>query len=250
MNRRRKHHGIRLRSVFLWHRYFGLTAAALVVVLATTGLTLNHSEDWRLKERTVAWAWLLDWYGIHAAAPQSFRAGTHWISQLGDQIYVDDQPAATLAAPLLGAVAADGVILAASAGSLVLLTDDGELIERLDTVETLGGSVTRLGNNTDRRAVAGTSRGNFTSDDGYLSWQRLDTAGISWAVPTAPPAPLSQRLARAQRGEGLDLERVLLDLHSGRIFGRHGGYVMDTAAILMLGLAISGVWHWARRKRK
>ena len=65
--RRRKHHGLRLRSLFLWHRYMGLAAALFVVLLASTGLLLNHTERLGLAQRYISAGPLLDWYGIEAA---------------------------------------------------------------------------------------------------------------------------------------------------------------------------------------
>jgi uncharacterized iron-regulated membrane protein len=44
------------------------------------------------------------------------------------------------------------------------------------------------------------------------------------------------------RRGGLPLERVILDLHSGRIVGDWGVYVVDGAALLFLALVITGMW--------
>ena len=55
-------------------------------------------------------------------------------------------------------------------------------------------------------------------------------------------------LQAAYRGYGLTLERVLLDLHSGRVLGSAGVLLVDAAAILFLLLAISGLWLWSRRR--
>jgi uncharacterized iron-regulated membrane protein len=55
-------------------------------------------------------------------------------------------------------------------------------------------------------------------------------------------------LQRSYRGIGLSAERVMLDLHSGRILGRAGVYLVDAAAIVFLLLAVSGTWLWARRQ--
>ena len=46
--------------------------------------------------------------------------------------------------------------------------------------------------------------------------------------------------------QGLSLERLLLDVHSGRIFGRYGPWVVDAAAIALLMLGLSGVWIYVR----
>ena len=42
---------------------------------------------------------------------------------------------------------------------------------------------------------------------------------------------------------------VLLDLHSGRLFGAQGELVMDLAAICLLILAASGIWLFFLRQR-
>ena len=46
----------------------------------------------------------------------------------------------------------------------------------------------------------------------------------------------------------INLERFLLDAHSGRVFGKYGIYVIDVAAILLLILSITGIWLWVVRR--
>ncbi|HSH28473.1 MAG TPA: PepSY domain-containing protein, partial [Thiohalobacter sp.] len=72
---------------------------------------------------------------------------------------------------------------------------------------------------------------------------------VTWAQTDTLPAELYEELVEHYRGEVLPLERVLLDLHSGRIFGRHGYLVMDVAAVLLIALALSGSLIWLRRRK-
>jgi len=51
-------------TAFLWHRRIGLFALVLVVILAITGLMLNHTEKLGLAESYISREWLLNWYGI------------------------------------------------------------------------------------------------------------------------------------------------------------------------------------------
>ena len=51
-------------TAFLWHRRIGLTAIILVIVLAVTGIMLNHTEALKLDETYVESATLLGWYGF------------------------------------------------------------------------------------------------------------------------------------------------------------------------------------------
>jgi len=49
------------------------------------------------------------------------------------------------------------------------------------------------------------------------------------------------------RGSGLSWERLLLDLHSGRLFGSVGVFIIDLAGIALLLIALSGVWVWVTK---
>ncbi len=60
---------------------------------------------------------------------------------------------------------------------------------------------------------------------------------------------LQQAITRVYRGEGLSLERLLLDLHSGRIFGSIGVLVYDLLALALGFLSISGLVLWFRSRR-
>ena len=50
----------------------------------------------------------------------------------------------------------------------------------------------------------------------------------------------------------MDLEQIVLDLHSGRLFGNIGVLVMDLVAILLIILSITGfiAWNSNRQLRK
>ena len=50
----------------------------------------------------------------------------------------------------------------------------------------------------------------------------------------------------AYRGEVLSLQRLLLDMHSGRFFGSKGVWVYDLLALLVFLLAGSGLVLWIR----
>ena len=60
---------------------------------------------------------------------------------------------------------------------------------------------------------------------------------------------LETRDAKDYLANILTLERVLLDLHSGRIMGAVGPWIMDAAAILLLVLALTGIWMWTALRR-
>jgi hypothetical protein len=130
---------------------------------------------------------------------------------------------------------------------LVLLGPDGEIVERLG-IPSLPGRLERIGA-IGGRIVAATAAGHAVADPDLITWQPTK-ATPQWSTPQETPAALRERLFSAERGPGLSAERVLQDVHSGRIFGRWGPWVMDAAAILFVILAVTGItcW-WARRGR-
>ena len=50
--------------------------------------------------------------------------------------------------------------------------------------------------------------------------------------------------------ETLTLDRVLLDIHTGQLFGSGGRYLTDLVALLLLWLVVSGIVTWARKVGK
>jgi uncharacterized iron-regulated membrane protein len=93
-----------------------------------------------------------------------------------------------------------------------------------------------------------TARGIYLTDENLLEWSRAANPDVAWSVAAPTTPSLTEDLKKAYRGTGLPMERIMLDLHSGRILGRAGVYLVDAAAVLFLLLAMSGVWLWGRRR--
>ena len=96
-----------------------------------------------------------------------------------------------------------------------------------------------------------TSHQLWLADAQLLSWQQAGatTAIPVWSSPGTAPENLQQAITHQYRGDGLSLERVLLDFHSGRIFGSIGVVVYDLLALAVGFLAISGLIFWLRSRR-
>lgn len=92
---------------------------------------------------------------------------------------------------------------------------------------------------------------NLQADADFLRWtpRREGADDVGWSLPVQLDIDQRRALAEQYRARILPYERVLLDVHSGRIFGRYGPSVMDAAALLMVFLAGTGVLIWLKRKR-
>ena len=241
-------------TAFLWHRRIGLFALVLVIILAITGIMLNHTEEFELDETYVNSSWLLNWYGIEPEdEPVSYRVknatGSHIISAWNQQLFFDEVAITHLEQDIHGAVGAEQFIVIALDNEIILLSYEGELIERISTSISFS-NIQRLGMKYKRPVIETSEPLYYMADEHILDWDVIIDEGIEWTEEYSLSDNEHEQLLVAYRGNGLKLERVILDLHSGRIFGSYGVYLMDAAAIALLWLSLSGLWVWSSRRRK
>ncbi len=237
-----------LNSIASWHRWAGLSVALFVVVLCITGILLNHSGALGLAQRFIASEWLLDLYDIAPAeSPVSYAVGEHHITRVGPRIYFDNKELPERSAGLLGAVLLQDQIVAALSDRLLILTPEGQTIEVLREAEGVPLDMNRIGIATDGRLAIGAGRGLLFPDLDSLGWEQGEAVNVNWAESAPPPAKLTATLLRDFRRDALTLERVLLDIHSGRIVNRFGVWFMDMIALALISLVLSGLWIWYRR---
>ncbi|HIF08882.1 MAG TPA: PepSY domain-containing protein [Sneathiellales bacterium] len=239
--------GKRKKLILKWHRTLGLVSALFLVFLAITGVILNHGPALGLDGRTIDSPWLLDWYGMELRDEIiSYRAGDHWLSWSDDHLFLDGRAVVERAAELNGVARTEDVIVVATLDTVYLLTREGDLIERL-TGAALPGPIVRLGETADNQLIVETEAGRFAAKAGFMGWAPTELNAL-WSVPTPTSDPIRQKVLVDYRGEGLPWSRVLLDLHSGRLFGSWGPYVMDATAIILVILALTGLINWKRRR--
>ena len=249
MTRRNKNRAKLLWSLYIWHRYMGLAASLFVILLTVTGLALNHTDELGLDSSSVQSDTLLDWYGIHAPdIDRSFRAGTHHVTEVGDSVYWDTVKIPGLRTPLIGVVEYTSLVIIGVEDRLLLFTLNGELVEQLDSAAGVPSGIQAIGLTADGNLAIRTLQGYYRVNADFLDWHKTGNLAATWAQSEEPSPQLEQALKASWRGTGLSLERVLLDLHSGRILGSRGVYLVDAAAVLFLVLAASGVWLWGKRR--
>ena len=235
------------RLLYKLHRYLGLAVSVILILLAITGIALNHTDDWQLNSRYIKSPTLLNWYGLNRPSDiRSYKVGPHWISQLDQQSYFNTQALTTNNQLLVGAISTEPFIVLAFEKQLLLISDSGSIIEKIP-LETPVHSIGVTGQDTvfirlDTQIKA--------SHDGLLSWQTVSDPSVLWSQETTLTEPLSDQLQQTHRQHIIPYERFLLDLHSGRLFGPVGIFIVDLSGILLILLSVSGCWIWIRHRLK
>lgn len=246
--RKRKWH-----SLYIWHRYVGLLAALLTLLLAITGLALNHYTTLGLGKRFIENEWLLDKLDITAPTTASgFRSSQHQAILLEPWLWLDKHQIQGEYNSISGLVSIDDMLVLATPGELQLFTKQGELIDRLRSQDGLPNAIRRIGRSEQGRLVIETPLGQFQADRDILNWQNWN-GEVSWSSPVTAGEASLQRMQQRWRQQSLSWGHLILQLHSGRLFGDVGVLVMDGAAILLVFLSLSGFWIWMRirlRKKK
>jgi len=245
MSRRRKPF-----PFFLWHRRIGLAALILVFILSITGIMLNHTESLKLDESSVESDLILNWYGINPQGqPLNYNLDNIWISQWNQQIFFNGQNLFTHSKQLQGIAKASDMIALALENDVLLIDTQGEVIELMKDVAP--AVIQKIGLADNKIALLDIDGNYYLSDAELSKWNQQTKQTTTWSSPANLTASKISTLKQSYRGQGLSLERVVLDLHSGRILNdRWGIYIMDASAIMMILLGISGVWVWWSRKLK
>ena len=239
-----------LEKFQILHRLTGFLVILFIVFFAVTGIFLNHSDQLRMDKKQVDFNWLLDLYSITPPQPPvSFTTGNIWVTRIDTRLYFNDQELPERTDALLGIVGIDGVVIAALSDTLLLLTENGEIIEKITPVNGLPAGLQKIGKLDDDMFIIAAADGYYSNHAELGDWQEIQATAINWSVPGPLPEASLQRVMSLYRGSGLTLERILMDLHSGRLLGRWKIIIVDLVSILLILSAVSGVSMWYKKRK-
>jgi uncharacterized iron-regulated membrane protein len=237
--------GLHLRH---WHRNVGAMASLFLLWMAVTGLVISFEDDLSLSSKRVSWPWLMRWYGIERTpAPTSgYSIDGHWLVA-ADKAQLDGKTLDTALHDVRGAIMASNIIYVATPSELTLLTPEGQRVDVLTSSTLPVSTIDALGRAGDQIAIRHETQ-IFISADAE-NWVENRNLPVLWSQPQPLP-PLLQQKADALTAIDLPLGRIVADMHSGRLFGRAGVYLVDAAGIAALILSISGLWMYLRIQRR
>ncbi len=236
-----------IQEIVKWHRTVGMISAFFVLLLALTGMLLNHTDVLELSQRYVHSSLLQGWYGLAAPAVQkSFPVGDAWVTQLEDRLYYNEHELGGHYASLQGAIGMGDNVAVALANGVLLLDRQGNIVEEAHALRGLP-TLQAIGEWHGRAVVQGEGQ-QLVADPELLKWLPIDLKPVQWSRATTPPEALGLALRKLYQNKMLNTERVVRDIHNGRILGRWGAWFMDGMALAFIGMALTGVWMWWQRR--
>ena len=232
-----------------WHKKIGIYIAIFVIFLAISGIALNHSEEFKLNTTFVKMEWLLDLYRIGPVSePTGYLSSNNWVIQTDKRIYFNSKEIINDANKLIGMVKINDTYVIAYDGKLMLLNTEGEVLELLAGAEGVPAGMTEIGYDEQYNIIIKSAHGYYRVNLDILQWSEYDFINANWSSTSKITEPLKANILEQYRGTGLTAERTLLDLHSGRIFGKWGVYFVDLIAVLFVFIALTGIWMWWYKK--
>ena len=200
------------RTILRLHYSVGLASALFVILLALTGLVLNHNDTWPLLQQPLPLKLAQSIYGLtpinHGKAEECPNAIS--VARIS---FADDRRQFQICS-----------------NGIEWLTAEGDLIERMTQTLGLPGTLYAYADCQNSLCI-NTSKGFFRFNETH------------WQAITAPQYLDWQHLSDAPL-TSLTWERLVLDIHAGRFLGSFKGLLVDIIALAMIFLAVSGCYSW------
>lgn len=245
----------------IWHRRLGVFSALFVLWLALSGFLLNHGDDLDLNESYSKNEVVKALYGLKLEAHQvsGFLENDIYYYSKGGILFLSPAQGAKgietasgrhkCQSDIARAVSADSQLIILCGDRFIIFTENGELIENV-SFSTLGHDINDVAVNDSGELLVQSNGLIYTLD--LVSFEfavapemKLTKAGQ--LIPLAVPETIANE-ANDARYVGMSFERILMDAHSGRIFGRVGVYFVDLMALVFVVLALSGVYLFLKNK--
>ncbi len=176
--------------------------------------------------------------------------GSEQLIHFGDTLYYNEQkivkgdyPLSILEGSMLTAIV--------TSHSVVQITRSGELVESMNTDQLPFTEIIFAGRNKENNPVLRTDEGDYEAD---ADWIDLTPYKGNFLIEPLSELDLStaekEAFSKRFQGDGVSLYRVILDLHSGRLFGIGGRTMMDLSALAILLLILSGMSGWLRKSKR
>lgn len=250
-----------------WHKYLGIWTAAVVLMLSITGILLMHKKELGLNKTLLGInapskpAPLEPWQTLTTADSSMLLAAKQGVFLKNGKEWLQ-----TLKITTKVLTEQNGTVYAATRDGLHCSTDSGKTWQRL-----FEGDIRQLLKTGTHElvAVSTTALWSLNTKDGsrqqMVTFEKpLDVRSIAiqnnqinitakeGLFKASGNKLQKEKLPKATGQEPMDLQKLITDLHNGKLGGWWLIAIIDLTALVLIFLAVSGLWIWwmPRRARR
>lgn len=233
---------MRTRKLFRkFHRWIGIFASLWLLILASTGLLLQHSHDWKLDKKFIQSPFVLESYGIGKQFI-FFNQGQHQLIQLDHQIIQDKQISIKLTTPLKSAIFNNSHWIVATEKQILWLNQQGQIVQTIDELDGLAIPIESMGIKNQQIYI--------NSNDQIFNLNSLKPATvpateIQWSKGIND-AKLKLLTLNNFHVDYLSYQQVIFDIHAAITTP---SLLNDLAAIALILLSLSGILLFFKKKK-
>lgn len=238
---------IKLKKIVDLHRYIGLGICIFLVHLAITGIFLNHSIGLRLDKTFITWPWLLNQYNLSVPEPANiFTIGKNNFSTIDGEVFFNDKPIFLAEEDLLGVSQNQDTFILASSSTITVISKEGYIINKENV---LPFTIKNIGINEDEVVINDSEDKIWSSESINGVWELTENRIVQWSMEGSITPTNQEKIRKYFVGDGISLEQVILDFHSGAIFQKAGKLFFDIISILLIILSFTGIWLWTIKRK-
>ena len=195
------------------HRLLGITLVFFILILSITGTLLQHAEDFNIRNNYASSLIAKNFYNIKPCKVYSFKYDNQWISMCNRDLYFNEKKIASDINSINS--------IYFNKGKYHVHYDNHEIIINSDS------SIAAMGHTNSNENL---NKNVLLKLDSISEKQR-------------------QIIENKSLSKTITYERIVVDLHSGRLFGSFGVTLVDLVTIGIILLSITGAYSWIRHKK-
>ncbi len=218
------------------HRWVGLLSALWLLQLASTGLLLQHADNFGLSSRFVSSTTILQWfdYGKHQTA---WEANGEVLYQIDDQIVIEGNKT-ELAAKIVSVVTDNDQWLVATKNNIIWINHKAEITNQLDDFDGLPTPIKSINIQKGTLKVM-TEKGNFSQNEQGDFLQHLYPFSESTTFTRGVASEESAELLPLVFENKLSYDKVIHAIHSGL---KSFPLLNTLSALALIYLSLSGIY--------
>ena len=242
-----------------WVSVLWLLSGSFVFLFVSTGIALNHSHSLGLNKKSVANSAVLFLYRDELPNITGVQIESHWLSWQAPDLFFDEEQLLQCKGRFVGGITLPNYWVAACEHDLFVFTYEQELISRVSPKAGINYPIEKIGACEALlcyRANSHQANSHQANNTIYqLDIETLEIAAFSgnegralqWSSPEQPPRNIASAI-RGQTTRTITWERVIQDIHRGKIFGALGQIIWDLTAFAFLMLFLATCYrHFASR---